>query len=620
MPIPETTVERGAMLGQFATGGLVRGLPFRILLAPVLIALLAAVCHARQQPDAPIDPFPHYAAARQHLAAGDEQQASTEFKLFLATVLHSLASATAATGHFEKAEPLFEEAVSVSPLDITLRMEYSRVLFSRSKFPQARQQAQEACRLDPQNPEAILLLGQVLYQLRDYANARAQLESAFNKNPSFAVGYLLGKADLALHDDKAARSIFDSMLRQWGDTDGNHIFLGRAYSQMGYQSEATAEFHKAMEMNPRVHGAHYQLGLSYLREDESAEYDKAVPEFRAELAINPDDFPSHYMLGYIAVNQAQWNEAEAELLRAIALRPSDQASLLALADTYSATNRTKEAEATLRQTLAAAGDQTSQEIARAHYLLGRILLAQPGKQEEAKHELSLVAEMQKHSGTVLTADARAAGAGSLLRQEQAVDIQPPPSSPAEPAGPESHAADDLRATIADAYNNLGAIAGNAHDFAAAATDFQRARQWNPALPGLDHNLGMALFYSSQFREAAPLLKTYLEANSDDVAARGALGFSRFRSEDYAGVVEALRPMQDQMAQTPKLAFVYAASLARTGAYDEGIPRLQSLETATPNSAEIHYELSLAFQHMGKAEDAAREIKLYEGLKGEGSKN
>jgi predicted Zn-dependent protease len=73
-------------------------------------------------------------------------------------------------------------------------------------------------------------------------------------------------------------------------------------------------------------------------------------------------------------------------------------------------------------------------------------------------------------------------------------------------------------------------------------------------------------------------------------------------------------MQEQMGQTPKLAVVYAASLARSGAYDDGIQRLQSLETATPNSADIHYELSLAYQRAGKTEDAAREMKLYQQLK------
>jgi tetratricopeptide (TPR) repeat protein len=310
------------------------------------------------------------------------------------------------------------------------------------------------------------------------------------------------------------------------------------------------------------------------------------------------------------VRQSNWDEAERNLLRAIAIHPKDVQTLLALADTYTATNRPKDAEPVLRQALAIAGDQSGSEIARAHYLLGRILLSQPSHQDEAKHEMAIVAEMQKHSGTVLTADARSVGAGSLLRQESFVENQPDRST-SPPTAPETHEADDLRATIADAYNNLGAIAGNAHDFAAAANDFRRAKQWNPALPGLDHNLGMALFYSSQFREAATPLKAYVDANPNDVAARGALGFTLFRNEDYDGVVSYLKPMQDQMSQTPKLAFVYAAALARSGAYQEGIQKLQALEAATPNSAEIHYELSLAYQKAGKTEDAAREMKMHD---------
>lgn len=563
--------------------------------------------------DSGSDPFQYYAAAGKHLAAGEEAQAGAAFRLFLREVLRTLATATAKTGHLDKALPLYEEAVSLAPGDVDLRMEYSRALFGVTKFLPAKEQAQEAVRLRPENPEALLLLGQVLYQLRDYAGASTQLQAAYAKDPEFGTGYLLGKAYLLEHNDTAARALFDSMLRQWGDSDGNHIFIGRAYSQAGYAKEAEAEFRRAMAINPRVRGAHYQLALSYLRGDEAAGYDKAIPELRAELELEPDDFSSHYMLGYIAVQQSRWEEAEKELVRATTLRPKDLQALLALGDTYMATNRPKDAEVILRQALAIAGNQTSREITRAHYLLGRILLSQPGHQEEGKKELALVAEMQKHSGTVLTADARAVGAGSVLREEAEAPAAATDAA-AESAGPESHAADQLRASIADSYNNLGAIAGNEKDFATAANYFRRARQWNAALPGLDHNLGMALFYSGQLREAAPLLRSYLAANPDDTAARGALGFSLFKIEDYAGVVEGLRPIQDQMGQTPKLAFVYAASLARTGAYDEGVGRLKALEAANRSLPEIHYELSLAYQHMGRAEDAIQEMKAYEELK------
>ena len=112
-----------------------------------LLLALSTFSFALQEKDSTENPFPHYAAAQLHLAAGEEQQASIEFKLFLTGVLHSLASATAQTGHFDKAEPLFEEAVSLSPADVNLRMEYSRVLFNLAKFMQAKEQAQEAVRL-----------------------------------------------------------------------------------------------------------------------------------------------------------------------------------------------------------------------------------------------------------------------------------------------------------------------------------------------------------------------------------------------------------------------------------------------------------------------------------------
>jgi len=393
-----------------------------VILSLVFLPELRGLDSQASNPEAenqPSNPFLHYSAATALLNKGDEDGAAAEFRAFLVEVLHGLASGATAAGHFDKAAPWFEEALNLAPKDVNLRMEYSRASFEVTKFPLARQLAEEAVRLEPENPQAHLLLGQVLYQLRDPVGARTQLETAFAKNPDFPTGYLLGKADLLLHDDKAARSLFEDMLRLWGDTAINHIFIGRAYSQCGYPKEAADEFRRVFAMDPRARGAHYQLGLTYLREDEGAGYDKAVPEFRAELTLNPDDFPSHYMLGYIAVKQRHWEEAEKELLRATTLNPNDTQALLALVETYTATGRSKDAEATLRRVIALSGNRTDQETARAHYLLGRILVAQAGHEEEAKHELALAAEMQKHSGTVLTADARAVGAGD--RGDQSPD-------------------------------------------------------------------------------------------------------------------------------------------------------------------------------------------------------
>ena len=66
-----------------------------------------------------------------------------------------------------------------------------------------------------------------------------------------------------------------------------------------------------------------------------------------------------------------------------------------------------------------------------------------------------------------------------------------------------------------------------------------------------------------------------------------------------------------MSATPKLAYAYAASLARSGDYDEGIDRLKTLEEANPSAPDIHHELALAYEHQGRTEDAGREMKIYQ---------
>src|SRR5260370_40330369 len=64
----------------------------------------------------------------------------------------------------------------------------------------------------------------------------------------------------------------------------------------------------------------------------------------------------------------------------------------------------------------------------------------------------------------------------------------------------------LKPAVADAYNSLGAISSDDRDFATAAKYFQKAIVWDSSLPGLDRNLGIALFYSGQSADAVQPLR------------------------------------------------------------------------------------------------------------------
>jgi tetratricopeptide (TPR) repeat protein len=312
-----------------------------------------------------------------------------------------------------------------------------------------------------------------------------------------------------------------------GDTALLHIYFGRAYSLLDYPDQAREEFQKAIAKDSRAADAHYYQALAYLRHDESAGYSKAVPEFQAELKINPNDVRSHYMLGYIALKQGRFAEAEAELSQAAALQPQDLNTLVNLAEVYTAQNRLSGAEAILRKAIALAQNDPAQQhqSGRAHYLLGR-LLAKTGRQEEAKKEMSIAEQQDDTRGMSSgpATEARVIGSSSLAQQEtpdHSDQLAPSSSAPEELRKLEQFKA-QLSPAIAGAYNNLGVLAAGNHAFAEAVDWFEKAAAWNPQLEGLDRDLGMAAFYAQEYDKAAKPLQRYLSTHADDTAAHAAL--------------------------------------------------------------------------------------------------
>ena len=73
--------------------------------------------------------------------------------------------------------------------------------------------------------------------------------------------------------------------------------------------------------------------------------------------------------------------------------------------------------------------------------------------------------------------------------------------------------DQLKPGIADAYNNLGVASAGQKNFTDALAYFHKAAQWQPSLPTLDRNQGMAAFYAGQYGEAVIPLYPPLGATS-----------------------------------------------------------------------------------------------------------
>ncbi|MGH9343334.1 MAG: tetratricopeptide repeat protein, partial [Terriglobia bacterium] len=166
----------------------------------------------------------------------------------------------------------------------------------------------------------------------------------------------------------------------------------------------------------------------------------------------------------------------------------------------------------------------------------------------------------------------------------------------------------LTPAIADSYNNLGAIEATSKHYAEALECFEHAAAWDPALEGLDLNWGRAAFMASRFSEAIPPLSRYASSHPGDSGVRGALAMSQFRTGDYKGCIDTFKGVEGKLSSIPQMEYAFAESLVQTGQVAAGKVRLQALEAAHPEIADVHRALGEVLESQGDKRSAARELE------------
>jgi tetratricopeptide (TPR) repeat protein len=515
----------------------------------------------------------HYSAAGTFLARGDQEHAASEYRAFLAEALHRAANANAHIGEAPRATELFTQALEFDDRDSATLDDFASLRFDHDQLPEAEALLSSALAVDPNDIRAHFILGRALFNEEKYQAAQPHLELAWrygqteakNNNKDKAIykdaWYLLGVTELKQQQLASAQDLFKKTLLLLGDKASTHVRLGRAYFTGDYPDEAIIEFKKAIVVDPKAASQHYYLGLAYLGHNPEAGFSRAQTEFHAELAIEPNDFGSHYMLGYIALKQTRMADAEKEITHAVSLKPNDPAALLLMAELFSSMARDPQAEPLLRKAISVLGESSppKYDAIRAHYMLGR-LLQRNGQQEEAAKELTLSEQLRKQLRD-------ASGSALKDRTAQGPQQNPAPEEMARAVTAEDRAQAaafirQLSPAIAEAFDNLGAIAANQRQCPACVTYFQRAEEWDPSQQGQDANLGRAAFLCKQYEYAVPILSRYLDLHSSDTSVRSALGLSLFRLGEYQKVVEVLGPIQASINSNPELSEAYTTALSK----------------------------------------------------------
>ena len=327
-----------------------------------------------------------------------------------ASVLNRFAPATqsdsasarpsASTGEFDEARRLlqqgkFDEALAAlhdieakQPATKALAHELGVAYYKKADYPNAITYLQKARNENPEDGEAVQLLGLSFYLAGRPADAIAPLEKVQTWFPAANVdaSYILGICYIQTKDYPHARAAFAKMFSVSPDSAASYLFTARMLLRQDFGPVAEEYAQKAVSLDPKLPLAHFLLGELNLYHSKVPE---AVAEFQKELQLNPGYAPAYYKLADAYSRIQKFDEAEKLLQRSIWLDSTSTGPYILLGKVLAKKGETELAVRTLLRALAMDPNNPV-----PHHLLGQAY-RDLGRSEDAERELKLAAQLEQ---------------------------------------------------------------------------------------------------------------------------------------------------------------------------------------------------------------------------------
>ncbi len=316
----------------------------------------------------------------------------------------------------ELAIPELQALVALDPNNADARGNLGVLLFFRGDCADAAPQLRAAINLRTGLWRIEVLLSICEKRQGDVAGARTDLENAF---PHLEDEKLRLDAGMELIDiysssgdlDKAAGVV--TVLREHNPTNLNVLYAAyRIYTDLagesmlsismvgpdspqmhrvmaqeelkqGNTNGAIAQYRKAIAINPKLPGIHFELAeLLHTSQDVNVKRE-AEQEYLAALAENPEDEIAVRRLAEIDAQKGNTRQAFEGFSKAVQLQPADSDAKLGLAKTLIEMNQPDKALALLEDTV-----RLEPTNATAHYRLAT-LYRKKGRMDDAKREVEL---------------------------------------------------------------------------------------------------------------------------------------------------------------------------------------------------------------------------------------
>ena len=428
---------------------------------------------------------------------------------------------------------------------LALACEHHRAGRIQSAEPLYRQILQ----VDPDNADALHLLGVIAYQTGQHQLADQHMRRAIEVNPNVADFHAnLAAVHETLGNFDEAAACCRRALKLNPDSADAHNCLGNALKGQGRLQDAVDSYRRSLRSRPNSAGVRFNLGNALRAR---GNLDQAVACYREALKIQPDLVNAHLAWGATLRRQGKLDEAAARYRRVIDIKPDCVQAHHDLGDVLQQRNRLDDATACYRRSL-----EIDPDRAETHNSLGAALMGR-GMMDEAEASLRRALE--------------------------------------------------LRPDYAEAHNNLGLVFGQRGMVVEAEASFRGALKLRPDYVDAHNNLGLVLRRREMFAEAEASFRRALELRPDCADAIGNLAIlyehlNRLEEAEYTAT-EGLRLWPDNVLINVGM----AKCQERAGKFQQAIDRLEKLlDHMRPDgfvANDVQYQLGRLHDRLGNCDRA-----------------
>lgn len=579
----------------------------------LLCLLLTGGGLAQGAPAAKLEPTANLdrtiALAEANLRKGEEQIAESHYRSAMAEGWLLLGIIDRIDGRVPEAREAFRQAATAAVDDRLALLSLAIADLQLGQTTEAVTILTRLVRRGPKDVEARRLLAQALEAAGRPEQALQELEAVRKTNPQdLELAFALANIHLRQQRVDEAARLFQQIARA-RPIPQTHVLIGRTYRDYGEYDRARAELQTALELDPRVLRAHYNLGMTVIKQQGTAAFDEAIEEFQRELKIAPEDPVTNLELGMALVESQRPEEALAPLALVARREPQQARIFYYLGRAQLGAERLEEAVASLQRALELAEAQGAADLALKviRLPLGQALRRLGRTEEAAAHFEEAQRLSLQDSEAEREQMARYMAGGSY-------EDEAPATGPAVPVIEASPLADLSRAeraelrrrvreTLARVHSNLGVMQVRSERFARAAEQFEQAVSLAPEFTQAQASLGIAYFNARQFQKAIPPLTRALAASPADAALRRMLAMAHLENKEHAEAADLLRG-DPELDRNPSLQFAYGLALVKSDRADEAELVFSRLFGRHGTSAELSVLLGQAYAQQGDFDRAA----------------